>query len=484
MPQIGNRQDGQWLAVCTSPSVNFTPMGSSMPPVPYLVVQELSNSAQVSSNVRFNKQAACTLNSYQPSCRGDEAGTGKGILSGTVSGEVRPLKGSSTVRVNGHPVIRVGDPCTMNGGNCPGVYVMAPAPASGPLVPLPPVLPPEKISWWDAMSQKVLAAVENPGEGMLGAVKDLLNTGPELLEILLNGNSQQLATELERTAALQNVLGRDDSATQMRAIAAEIRNNKANVPKFAMTNPAQEGGSLISALVGLVAGGAGLAKIGVKGIKTAAQTAPKLASTAQSGGAAKLAATTAQPASTLSKLENVASPGVAAKLEASATQEALAPPAKIAKGGDGVTITKLSTNHEKAAFSERKAYDKMVEKGYEPVGKTDGIYQPGETGIDSIYRNPTPPPDYIVAEVKYGTAALKKGLADGTNQMDQRWILRRLMDKVDDPVELEKIIDAMHKPDGVGRWLVRVKEDGSMQAKMIDVDGNIIRGAKGVVNGF
>lgn len=95
---------------------------------------------------------------------------------------------------------------------------------------------------------------------MLGAVKDLLNTGPQLLEILLNGNSQQLATELERTAALQNVLGRDDSATQMRAIAAEIRNNKANVPKFAMTNPAQEGGSLISALVGLVAGALGWPK--------------------------------------------------------------------------------------------------------------------------------------------------------------------------------------------------------------------------------
>lgn len=180
----------------------------------------------------------------------------------------------------------------------------------------------------------------------------------------------------------------------------------------------------------------------------------------------------------------MASPGVAAKLEASATQEALAPPAKIAKGGDGVTITKLSTNHEKAAFSERKAYDKMVEKGYEPVGKTDGIYQPGETGIDSIYRNPTPPPDYIVAEVKYGTAGLKKGLADGTNQMDQLWIFNRLETKVDDFAELEKIMDAMDKPNGVGRWLIRVKEDGGMQAKLIDVNGNIIRGAKGVVNGF
>ena len=50
--------------------------------------------------------------------------------------------------------------------------------------------------------------------------------------------------------------------------------------------------------------------------------------------------------------------------------------------------------------------------------------------------------------------------------MDQQWILDRLKEKVYDPVELEKITDAMHKPNGVGRWLIRVKEDGGMQAKL------------------
>ena len=46
------------------------------------------------------------------------------------------------------------------------------------------------------------------------------------------------------------------------------------------------------------------------------------------------------------------------------------------------------------------AHDKMVQKGYQPVGKTDGNYEPGKTGIDGVYKSPTPPPDYVITEVK------------------------------------------------------------------------------------
>jgi len=35
------------------------------------------------------------------------------------------------VRVGGKPIVRVGDPCTMNGGNTRGIYVYAPPPAAG-----------------------------------------------------------------------------------------------------------------------------------------------------------------------------------------------------------------------------------------------------------------------------------------------------------------------------------------------------------------
>ena len=75
---------------------------------------------------------------------------------------------------------------------------------------------------------------------------------------------------------------------------------------------------------------------------------------------------------------------------------------------------------------EKLAYEAMVSKGYEPLGKTDGKYKPGHNGIDGVYKNPNPPPDYVITEEKYGSSQLNKGLAGGTNQMDDAWIKARL----------------------------------------------------------
>jgi hypothetical protein len=140
------------------------------------------------------------------------------------------------------------------------------------------------------------------------------------------------------------------------------------------------------------------------------------------------------------------------------------------------------TNHEKAAFGERTAHDRMTEKGYEPVGNTDGNYQPGKQGIDGVYKNPSPPPDYIITEVKYGSAQLDKDLADGTNQMDDKWVKDRLVDKVG-RAEAVNVTDAM-KNGSVEKLLIRVGEDGSTAATKIDANGSPIRGMAGKVAGF
>jgi hypothetical protein len=130
MARIGARKHGKFKAVSTAPSFNKTPVGSSTPPLPYPVTQDLSNSLGVVSTVRLNKRPAYVLNqSTQSTCKGDAPGICKGVKSGTVSGEVKPLRGSSTVRVGKKPIIRQGDPCTMNGGNCPGVYVTSETPS-------------------------------------------------------------------------------------------------------------------------------------------------------------------------------------------------------------------------------------------------------------------------------------------------------------------------------------------------------------------
>jgi hypothetical protein len=115
---------------------------------------------------------------------------------------------------------------------------------------------------------------------------------------------------------------------------------------------------------------------------------------------------------------------------------------------------KEMTSHEKAAVGERTAHDKMVEKGYEPVGRTDGNYEPGKNGIDGVYRNPSPPPDYVITEAKYkGVARLDKDLADGTNQMDDAWVDKRLSDKVG-KADAQKIRTAMEAVK-VEKWLIR-----------------------------
>ena len=133
MAKIGARKHGKFKAVSTAPTINKTPVGSSTPPLPYPVTHDLDNSVGVVPTVRLNNRPAYVLNqTTQPNCKGDAPGSCKGVKSGTVSGEVKPVKGSSTVRVGKKPIIRQGDPCTMNGGNCPGVYVTSETPSAIP----------------------------------------------------------------------------------------------------------------------------------------------------------------------------------------------------------------------------------------------------------------------------------------------------------------------------------------------------------------
>jgi HNH/ENDO VII superfamily nuclease with conserved GHE residues/Domain of unknown function (DUF4150) len=54
---------------------------------------------------------------------GDEPGVAKGVKSGTVMDVVEPVTHSPIVKVEGKPIIRHRDTCTLNNGNCPGEYV-------------------------------------------------------------------------------------------------------------------------------------------------------------------------------------------------------------------------------------------------------------------------------------------------------------------------------------------------------------------------
>lgn len=127
--QLGLRKNGAFKAVCTAPSINKTPVGSAVPPLPYPVQHDLTNAVAVVPKVRYNGDPACVLSqTTQPSCTGDAAGSVGGTKSGTVSGEVKPTSASRTVNAGKKKGLRAGDPCTLNNGNCPGLYLRAPPP--------------------------------------------------------------------------------------------------------------------------------------------------------------------------------------------------------------------------------------------------------------------------------------------------------------------------------------------------------------------
>lgn len=126
--KLGARKDARFKAISTAPSINWTPAGAGQVPVPYQTIQDLSNSVSAARSVKFNGSPAYLLDqTKQPKGTGDERGTGKGIRSGTVTGEVKPVSACTTVRVEGKQVVRAGDNCTMNGGNNPGIYIAASA---------------------------------------------------------------------------------------------------------------------------------------------------------------------------------------------------------------------------------------------------------------------------------------------------------------------------------------------------------------------
>ncbi|WP_368865682.1 hypothetical protein [Stenotrophomonas maltophilia] len=114
----------------------------------------------------------------------------------------------------------------------------------------------------------------------------------------------------------------------------------------------------------------------------------------------------------------------------------------------------------------------MLDKGLTPVGKTDGVYRPGENGIDGAYSHPDPPPDYVITEAKYNTGRLGGPYRDDTRQMDSEWINERLDSKVG-VVEARRMRDAMNQG-RVESILIRVAEDGTTQSYKLGVDGRVI----------
>lgn len=243
------------------------------------MIGNLSDAVGVSPNVFFNGMGAYLLDqSSLTRCKGDSAGDGKGVRSGTVNGACKPESASTTVKANGKFVVRIGDSERMQGGNCIGVHTAQPAPAGTILggmctqstcPPVEPETPQEKGKFWkwlDEVGNQIKQAVKQPMDGLIGAGKGFANIPSDLLETIGKGILQSGAARTQVDGYIMEALGAP-LAKGMQETANDLRQcaDNVNVPKLKMANDAQEGGDKIATIL-LVLGSGGPAKGGAKGL--------------------------------------------------------------------------------------------------------------------------------------------------------------------------------------------------------------------------
>jgi type VI secretion system secreted protein VgrG len=133
--ETATAQDKQFRLISLYPDVCITPSKKGYP-VPYPITHAMDQSKQCSPNVFFAGKAAYLHNeSYVDNVQGDEAGTGKGVVSQTHMKISHNIGKSPSVYVNGKPIVRTGDSMWMNFRDVGGVGSPAPKGESGKSAP-------------------------------------------------------------------------------------------------------------------------------------------------------------------------------------------------------------------------------------------------------------------------------------------------------------------------------------------------------------
>jgi hypothetical protein len=120
------KQNGQCMAM---PDVCKTPAPPAPPiPIPYpnLAMPMMGNPC--TTKVLIGGMPVLTKASKIPMSSGDEAGVAGGVVSGANMGEVAFVSFSMAVKLEGNPVVKLGDATKHNGGNGVGA-VLAPSQA-------------------------------------------------------------------------------------------------------------------------------------------------------------------------------------------------------------------------------------------------------------------------------------------------------------------------------------------------------------------
>lgn len=178
-------------------------------------------------------------------------------------------------------------------GRLYGQAAMSNAPASSANPPVKAETPEEEgwlSKWWGNTKHELSEAADHPWEATKGAVKGIANIPSDIGELLIKGSTLQTAGQMEQAAAMQSVFGQTQSAEALMQGAQEVKASAGSIelPKFQMSNAAQAGGDKIATAASLLAGGAGLAKGGVRGMaalgKVGAAEGAELTKTASAAG--------------------------------------------------------------------------------------------------------------------------------------------------------------------------------------------------------
>lgn len=148
-----------------------------------------------------------------------------------------------------------------------------------------------------------------------------------------------------------------------------------------------------------------------------------------------------------------------------------------AGGGTHTPPTKTASNAHKGLYGEARARAYLSDEHphLKKLGRDKGVF---ENGIDGVYKNATPPPDYVLVEAKYNTGKL--GQTRDGKQMSDGWLqgektrYDRIMDAVGESEA--KAVRRAVRSGNAEKWLVRVDEQGGVTKRLLDAKGNLVKG--------
>jgi len=108
-------------SLSSAPDVCNPPRGSASSSIPYPVTSQAADAGGYTTSVFIDGHPTAIASSIHTCCTGDEAGSDKGVISGTTSDKTEFISYSFDVRCEGEGVVRHQDMTMMNNGNTTGI---------------------------------------------------------------------------------------------------------------------------------------------------------------------------------------------------------------------------------------------------------------------------------------------------------------------------------------------------------------------------